>query len=231
MRIVYLEGDACAPKYVEGTLRRCGLDVQRSEAVPASLAGVDVVVLSDLPVDRLGRDGANQLADAVSRGVGLLLVGGWRSYGRGGWAGTRIEEVSPVTMERGDDRVNAPSGLFLRRGDPHPALDGLPWDEPPVVTGYNRVHARHEGIVVMTGMAVEEIGDEVVALVRDPVPMLVLGFAGKGRTAAFAGDLAPHWSGGLTDWGSPALPVGQGEEVGSAYAALLRQLCGWLGGT
>ena len=32
-------------------------------------------------------------------------------------------------------------------------------------------------------------------------PVLVTGSSGQGRTAAFAGDVAPHWVGGFIDWG------------------------------
>ena len=37
----------------------------------------------------------------------------------------------------------------------------------------------------------------------DAADLLVVGSYGRGRTAALATDVAPHWVGGLVDWGTP----------------------------
>jgi uncharacterized membrane protein len=230
MRMLYLEGDACSPKYVAGALAAVGIEaVQPPPEGPLDVRGVDGIVLSDVTAARLGAANAQTIADAVTRGVGLLLVGGWTSFGRGGWAGTPLANISPVTMETGDDRVNVPAGLLLRRLGPHPSTDGLPWDRPVLITGYNRVSARPGTETVVGARKIEGVGDDLAALEKETVPILVLGRAGRGRTAVWTSDLAPHWSGGLTDWGEPALPVGRGEEVGAGYARLLRGLCTWIG--
>lgn len=64
-------------------------------------------------------------------------------------------------------------------------------------------------------------------------PALVVGTAGQGRTAAFASDIAPHWVGGLVDWGPSRVtaqaPTGSAVEVGSAYAMFWKQLIAWTG--
>ena len=59
-------------------------------------------------------------------------------------------------------------------------------------------------------------------------PLLVVGQHGQGRTAAIATDVAPHWVGGLVDWGDDRV-TGQGDgaddvEVGDLYAQFWRQL-------
>ena len=62
------------------------------------------------------------------------------------------------------------------------------------------------------------------------LPMLVVGQYGKGRTAAMATDVAPHWVGGLVDWGPNRLtePVADdGIEVGDSYAILFSRLVKW----
>ena len=64
-------------------------------------------------------------------------------------------------------------------------------------------------------------------------PVLVVGMAGMGRTAAFATDIAPHWVGGFVDWGA-ARVTGQAVgshlvEVGSDYAQFWKQLLVWTG--
>ena len=64
-------------------------------------------------------------------------------------------------------------------------------------------------------------------------PVLAVGSAGQGRTAAFASDVAPHWVGGFVDWGETRVtgqaPSGNAIEVGYAYAQFWKQLLGWTG--
>ncbi len=61
-------------------------------------------------------------------------------------------------------------------------------------------------------------------------PILIVGTCGKGRTAAYASDLAPHWSGGLVDWGKPAIVQevdGNVMEIGKWYSEFARNLVLW----
>ena len=75
----------------------------------------------------------------------------------------------------------------------------------------------------------------------DPIPLLVTGSYGLGRTVAFASDVAPHWVGGMVDWGTPRrvtqtlcagafaeLSTDGFIEVGADYATFFRQLTQWL---
>jgi uncharacterized membrane protein len=61
----------------------------------------------------------------------------------------------------------------------------------------------------------------------------VLGKLGKGRTAAFLSDVAPHWVGGFVDWGPRRVkskaPGAAEIEVGSYYAQFWKQLLAWVG--
>ena len=56
----------------------------------------------------------------------------------------------------------------------------------------------------------------------------------RGRTAALATDLAPHWVGGLVDWGDGERVVAQAPgswpiEVGNFYAQFIANLLTWTG--
>jgi uncharacterized membrane protein len=220
MRVRYVEGDPCSPKYVAGSLRAAGHEV-------GDEAG-DLLLLSDTPAAEFPGDLSAEV-DRVERGGGLLLVGGWFSLGRGGYARSPLARILPVELMDGDDRVNTPAGLYLRRASPHPITDGLAFDRPPVVTGYNVVAPR--GLVAIDGRVVEVVGDRHAVLSDTRVPLLVLGRHGKGRVAVLATDLAPHWSGGWTDWGRHAVRLEDGkEETGDAYVRFLDQLVRWVGG-
>ena len=60
----------------------------------------------------------------------------------------------------------------------------------------------------------------------------MVGEHGRGRTAALATDVAPHWVGGLVDWGDQRVvqDVGGGSiDVGNWYARFFRNLLVWTG--
>jgi len=63
-------------------------------------------------------------------------------------------------------------------------------------------------------------------------PLLVVGQYGRGRVAALATDVAPHWVGGFVDWGDRRITqdVGGGfVEIGNWYAGFFRNLLVWTG--
>ena len=73
-------------------------------------------------------------------------------------------------------------------------------------------------------------GDSISVRPAEQVPMLVVGKHGRGRTAAFASDVAPHWVGGFVDWGVERVTESIGDggiEVGADYAAFWRNLVRW----
>ena len=60
-------------------------------------------------------------------------------------------------------------------------------------------------------------------------PLLVVGQHGRGRVAALATDVAPHWVGGLVDWGDRRITqevAGGFVEIGNWYAQFFRNLTG-----
>ena len=63
-------------------------------------------------------------------------------------------------------------------------------------------------------------------------PLLVVGQYGKGRTAALATDVAPHWVGPMVEWGTERRVIrfdGQFLDIGNAYAEFFRNLLLWTG--
>lgn len=73
------------------------------EALPVALAeyrGVAAVVLDDVSAHRLSSAQMTALRNFVGHlGGGLVAVGGPRSFGVGGYAGTPLEEALPVSMD------------------------------------------------------------------------------------------------------------------------------------
>jgi Ca-activated chloride channel family protein len=108
-----LEGDAGKGAFIEAALRDAAfrVDAGTTTAVPADLsglAGYDVVVLSDVRALDLSPGQIDALASYVrDLGGGLVLMGGDRSMGPGGFARTPIEEISPVSFDLKQERRRA----------------------------------------------------------------------------------------------------------------------------
>ena len=217
-------GDGAGP--LLEALRASGMDVTHlpnhlaSDGFPTGadeVAAYDAVILSDIGADTLllhpdvferglrRTDPLRGLAEYVTAGGGLLMVGGYMSFsgfeGKARYHHTPLADVLPVRMLGFDDRIEEPAGVHPRASLQHPILAGIP-DEWPCFLGYNRFTAKPDGAVLLT------VGND---------PFLVVGDHGSGRVAAFASDCSPHWgSPEFTGW--------------SAYGRFWTQLLRWVAG-
>ncbi|MFW6155156.1 MAG: VWA domain-containing protein, partial [Planctomycetota bacterium] len=85
-------------------LRGAEVAVERvgPEGFPASMLELnyyDGVVLSDVPADALGEPQMELARQWVRAGGGLVWVGGEQSFGPGGYSGTPIEQLAPVSCD------------------------------------------------------------------------------------------------------------------------------------
>jgi uncharacterized membrane protein len=142
----------------------------------------------------------------------------------------------PVHIAKHDDRVNCDQPALVRCVTEHPIGGGLPWEtRPPTIGGFNRLTAKDDATVVLEVERFEarQKNDVMKFESLDRHPLLIVGSHGKGRTAALATDLAPHWVGGLVDWGiGERVVAGAPEtiEVGAHYAQFVQNLLNWTGG-
>jgi len=220
-------------------------------------AGHALYIVSDYPVNGWAAGAMEAVVERVHGGAGLLMIGGWESFhgARGQYPDTPLAEALPVEMARTDDRVNCPQPCVVEPAGEHPITADLPWDRPPCIGGYNRFTPRRKATVVLRARHVEVtshghpargevpptrasgMGEAVVPRPAytfapgDAASLLVLGRHGAGRTAALATDVAPHWVGGLVDWGDARVRArangADAIEVGSHYAALLTRIVRW----
>jgi uncharacterized membrane protein len=112
-RAVVIEDDAAHAQPIRGALEAAAFDVDvttatRAPADAPSLFASDLVVLGDVPARDFSGDQLDQLGSYVEHlGGGMLLLGGKRAMGPGGYGKTRIEEVSPVSFELRNERRRA----------------------------------------------------------------------------------------------------------------------------
>ncbi|MEJ5340924.1 MAG: glutamine amidotransferase [Thermogutta sp.] len=228
--------------YLAGVMEYCGFEY---EHVPSRRRVADellkepfaLYVISDYPSVGFTLPQLQRIKEHVEQGSGLLMIGGWESYfGRvGEYVNRPIAEVLPVYLSMSDDRVNCAQGCVVRMVKRHPITDGLPWDKPPLVAGFNRIFPKPQGTTLLAGdrLTITDDANGLDVSVADTVPLLVVGRFVAGRTAALAFDVAPHWIGGMVDWGEHRIvvqiPAGGYIEVGDAYVRLLGNIIAWTG--
>ncbi len=215
LKVLYLEG---ALRVEQRFLRRSldaspdfrvdyvRIDARRPETRPAELAEwlkpgkYDVYILGDLDSMAFQEKELADLAEAVSRGAGLIMLGGFHSFGPGGYAKTPLAEVLPVKMsamerQRFGDPIAAdlhlPGPLRMRptriglshfaltlASDPRENL--RVWAQLPPLDGANRFRDVKPGALVLADAGKDQ-------------PLLLAQHFGAGRVLAFAGDSTWHW--------------------------------------
>jgi uncharacterized membrane protein len=112
-RAVIIEDDEAHAQPIRSALEAAAFDVDVSTATrapadaPALLAS-DLVVLGDVPAHDFSGDQLEQLGSYVEHlGGGMLLLGGKRAMGPGGYGKTAVEKVSPVSFELRNERRRA----------------------------------------------------------------------------------------------------------------------------
>lgn len=112
-RALVLEGEPELGRPIADALRSASFDVEvrGPAAVPADVAEFgkyDLIVLGDISATELAASQLEALAAYVrDAGGGLLLFGGERALGPGGYGRTPIEEVSPVSFDLKQERRRA----------------------------------------------------------------------------------------------------------------------------
>jgi uncharacterized membrane protein len=203
-------------------------------------ADYKAVILSDYPSANFTADQLKLLAGRVHTGLGLLMIGGWESYTGPNheYTGTVLKDVLPVIMQPSDDRTNCSQPCLVEKVRDHAILGDLPFDQcPPGVGGFNKFQAKPEGNVVLNARRFKvwrETAEFKFKPSEEKIPLLVTGKFGEGRVACFASDVAPHWVGGLVDWGDGRVAAkAEGSidiEVGSWYARFFANLVRWTAG-
>ena len=184
------------------------------------LPSFDAVVLQDFDAQPYGLERhLPALARYVKAGGGLIMVGGPNSFVAGGYAGTPLAEVLPVTLDGSSGATAADPGAFTpawtAQGRAAPMLAplrALVGDELPNMPGANVLgDVRPGGVVLWTHPSrTTKSGAKM--------PVLALGDEGNGRAIALGID------GG---WLFQFSPLGA-RTAGRGHGALWDGLLGWL---
>ncbi|HEY4761318.1 MAG TPA: hypothetical protein VIH42_12115, partial [Thermoguttaceae bacterium] len=161
----------------------------------------EVYILGDVDSVAFKEDELKMLAQAVERGAGLIMLGGFHSFGPGGYFNTPLNKVLPVVMDRFERQnldepirsdLQLPGPLSMRPtalGQMHFSLrlaagreeNILAWSQLPLLEGANKFRGTAPGAVVLAEAASNE-------------PLLIAHQYGDGRVMAFAGDSTWRWA-------------------------------------
>lgn len=240
MKVLYA-GDSPvggAANYLLGVLKSMKAEV--THVPPAKKIGpkdiekpFDVILLSDYSYKNLLPGAEEAIVKKVKLGAGLLMIGGWGSFSGpfGGWRGSKIEEILPVNCFKKDDRLNFPGGASIGLSEKHVSVKGINLSYAPAICGMNQVIPKKNSKVILHVRKVLSNGAKI-RLEAKKHPLLTISGWNNVKTAAFACDFAPHWCGGLVDWGKKTrcLPVNSKIQiqVGDYYVRLISDLLGWL---
>ncbi len=159
----------------------------------------DVYVLGDVDSTQFTVEELKALADVIKSGAGLVMLGGFHTFGPGGYQDTPLAKLLPVEM---DARERQPLGEPIRSdvqlagplkirpttplGERHYLMNlgdrnagKATWNKLPALEGANR-------------LGEPKPGAQVLAEAAEGQPLLVVGEAG-GRVMAFAGDTTWRW--------------------------------------
>ena len=160
----------------------------------------EVYILGDVDSSVFKGDELKMLAQAVERGAGLIMLGGFHSFGAGGYASTPLNRVLPVVMDRfdrqnpeepirGDLQLPGPLGMrptalglmhFALRLAADRTKNEAIWSQLPPLDGAYKFRDLSPGAVILADSGAN-------------VPLLVAHQYGDGRVIAFAGDSTWRW--------------------------------------
>jgi len=213
LRVLYLYGDLLGEQRLLRRSLDASPDIQLDDAFvdprnrdrwPVDLGPLlsatpfDVILLESVDAAALGDATLKAMAVAVEQGKGLMMVGGFNSFGPGGYAGSPLSDLLPVEMgrlERQGVDLSRPISrdlhlwgtLPLLPVRPHPILrlasddnNAAVWKSLPPLQGANR-------------FAGVKPRAQILAETPSGDPLLVSGEYGKGRVLAFAGNTTHRW--------------------------------------
>ena len=162
----------------------------------------DVIVLGDLEAESLKGSRMTRIRKFVEDGGALLMLGGHRSFGPGGYEGTDIEAVLPVDV--GPKTQSQETTPFVPQltsaGEAHPIFGGIQEFFPG--PGGRKPNLDLPQLTDLLGCVAVLRAKPTASLLAlhptrkpggRPLPVLAVQRVGKGRAAAFTADTTWQW--------------------------------------
>ncbi len=165
------------------------------------LSKYDVFLIGDVPADLLGPNVIQQISQRLEQGAGLLMTGGYHSFGPGGYAGTALDKFIPVQLRANEKQMGksiakdlhyfqdlkmVPTSLGLNRYvmqlENSSSENQKKWNSLAPLKGANRLRKKYDTVEILAQSA----GGEAI-------PLLFAADVIRSRVMAFAGDTTFQW--------------------------------------
>lgn len=159
-------------------------ELEKYDAVILSDIGASTLLLPEetFTQSKVLPNRVDLLKEYVLNGGGLLMVGGYMTFSgidaKGKWHDTNLQDVLPVEVLTVDDRMEHSEGVHAEIEKEHDILNNVSNEWPPLL-GYNKTILKDNA--------------ELIASVNGN-PLIATGEYGKGKSAVFTSDCAPHWA-------------------------------------
>lgn len=162
----------------------------------------DAIIFGSIEADFFSKEELEHTADFVAqRGGGFLMLGGFNSFGQGGYANTEIEKLLPVELPYENNTLMSSDLTFKDKfklvltpeGLSHPIMqlstveadNATLWENLPELEGYNPLGRAKPGATILAVHPLSEF--------QDPKILLALQRYGSGRSMVFATSSSWHW--------------------------------------
>ena len=194
-RILYLHGRDAGRRFMAEALQVQGYEVVertpgRANLTLPELSGFDLLILDNVPAYQLSQVKMERIERFVrDLGGGLIVLGGTRSYGAGGYYRTPLEQTLPVEM-RPPARMELPHVALLFVMDKSGSMGGGPF-------GTTKLDLAKAATVASAELL--NPTDEVGILAFDSAWQWVVPFRAAGSAEGIAAEVARLSSDGGTD--------------------------------
>ena len=158
----------------------------------------DVIILENLNARAIAAEHLQQLSEMVDAGKGFLMIGGYHSFGPGGYGATPVADILPVTFDRFEQQALGATATVQDAFHLQGQIQMLPQGRHPITRLATEAEneARWQSLPPLNGAnKFSGTKDRARVLLASPRedPLLVAGEYGAGRTLAFAGDSTWQW--------------------------------------
>lgn len=189
-----------------------GLEFPGIPSDTESLSQFDVFIIGDLDSSYLTPVQQEAVVDRVRNGAGLIMLGGYRALGPGGYTATPLAAILPV--ELGDRDIGQITDPFLpeltAEGRQHPIFANIAEFFPtatggPKITGLPELDGCTKVLGARPGASVLA----VCPVTADRMPVLAVMPVERGRSVVFPADTTRKWQQGprVLDQQSPFLQL------------------------
>ena len=148
-----------------------------------------IIILGDVAAKNFTRKQIQKMADAVIKdGCGLCMIGGYKSFGAGGWDKTPLVKIMPIDLSKSNKQINTPVKIIptkyaaesvMMKVSNHMSLKKA-WESLDKMPGANKLVGVKPAAEIL---AKSQAGD----------PMIVTQRVGAGRATAIAFDTTWRW--------------------------------------